>query len=51
MPKESPDRVAYFIGYKLVIAYIKNNPIDIEKLIYLTNSNKFLSRSRYKPNK
>jgi hypothetical protein len=51
MPTQSPDRVAYFIGYKLVSAYMKNNTNNIEQIIYLTNSIEFLAQSRYKPNK
>ena len=51
MPNESPDRVAFFIGYKLVNAHMKNNNNNIEEIIYLTNSTNFLAQSRYKPNK
>ena len=51
MPKEAPGRVAYFIGYRIVCDYMQNNKIDIESLIYLIDSNEFLKKSRYKPNK
>jgi hypothetical protein len=51
MPKEAPGRVAYFIGYKMVSEYMKNNKIDIEELMYLTDSRSFLQNSRYKPTK
>ena len=49
MPKEAPGRVAYFIGYKMVCYYMKNNKINIEELMYLNNSQEFLKRSKYKP--
>jgi len=51
MPKESPGRVAYFIGYRMVSEYMKNNKIDIEELMYLTDSKEFLQQSKYKPTK
>ena len=51
MPKEAPARVGYFIGYKIVRDYMKNNDVDIEEMIYLTDSKYFLSESKYKPNK
>ena len=49
MPQESPGRVAYYIGYKMVNEYMDNNEIDIEELMYLTDSRKFLQESKYKP--
>ncbi len=49
MPKESPGRIAYFIGYRMVSEYMQNNKITIEDLIYLTDSREFLQKSRYKP--
>ena len=49
MPQESPGRVAYYIGYKMVNEYMDNNKIDIEELMYLTDSRKFLQESKYKP--
>ena len=51
MPKEAPGRVAYFIGYRIVFAYMKNNSIDLESLMYLTDANDFLRKSKYKPSK
>jgi len=51
MPQESPGRVAYYIGYKMVNEYMDNNKIDIEQLMYLTDSRKFLQESKYKPTK
>ena len=51
MPNEAPARVAYFIGYKMVSEFMDNNKMDIEQLMYLTNSRQFLKRSKYKPTK
>ena len=51
MPKDAPDRVALFIGYKIVCDYIKNNKISIDELMPLTDSRKFLKKSKYKPTK
>ena len=51
MPNEAPGRVAFFIGYKMVSDYMKNNKIDIEELMYLTDSREFLHNSKYKPTK
>jgi len=51
MPKEAPGRVAYYIGCKMVSEYMENNEIDIEQLMYLTDSRKFLQQSKYKPTK
>ena len=51
MPAEAPGRVAYYIGYKMVNEYMDNNRIDVEELMYLTDSRKFLQQSKYKPTK
>ena len=51
MPDDAPARVAYFIGYKMVNEFMDNNKMDIEQLMYLTNSRQFLKRSKYKPTK
>ena len=51
MPKEAPARVAYYIGYKMVCEFMKNNKIELEELLYLTDSRQFLKESKYKPNK
>ena len=51
MPPQSPGRVAYYIGYKMVYEYMDNNEIDIEEIMYLTDSRKFLQQSKYKPTK
>ncbi|MEC7646299.1 MAG: hypothetical protein VX689_02300 [Bacteroidota bacterium] len=51
MPQEAPGRVAYYTGYKIVSEYMKNNKIDMHELMFLTDSRKFLRKSRYKPDK
>ena len=51
IPPEAPGRVAYYIGYKMVNEYMDNNEIDIEDMMKLTDSNQFLSKSKYKPKK
>jgi len=51
MPPQAPGRVAYYIGYKMVNEYMDNNEIDVEGLMYLTDSRKFLRQSKYKPTK
>ena len=51
MPPEAPGRVGYYIGYRMVSEYMKNNEIDIEDLMYLTDSREFLKQSKYKPTK
>ena len=51
MPPQAPGRLAYYIGYKIVNEYMDNNEIDVEQLMYLTDSRKFLQQSKYKPTK
>jgi len=51
MPPQAPGRVAYYIGYKMVNEYMDNNEIDVEELMYLADSRKFLQQSKYKPTK
>ena len=49
MPKDAPGRIGYYIGYKIVCDYMNNNNNNIEELMYLTDSQEFLRRSKYKP--
>ena len=49
IPGRAPGRLAYYIGYKMVNEYMDNNEIDVEELMYLTDSRKFLKQSKYKP--
>ena len=51
MPPEAPARVAYYIGYRMVSKYMNNNEIDIQDLMYLSDSREFLKHSKYKPTK
>ncbi len=50
MPRESPGRISYFIGYKIVSNYMRyNSDINIEKLMKETNAQLILKKSKYKP--
>ena len=51
MPPEAPGRVGYYIGYRMVNEYMRNNEINLEDLMCLTDSREFLKQSRYKPKK
>ena len=51
MPPQAPGRVAYYIGFKMVNEYMDNNEIEIEELMYMTDSRKLLKQSKYKPTK
>lgn len=51
MPVESPARVGYYIGYKMVSDYMHNNEVNIEDMMRLTDSRGFLRQSKYKPTK
>ena len=49
MPEDAPGRIGYYIGYRIVCDYMNNNNINIEDLMYLTDSQDFLRKSKYKP--
>ncbi len=50
MPKDSPGRIAYFVGWKIVNDYMKNNSnSSLQALMQNTNSQEILQQSRYKP--
>ena len=51
MPKEAPARLGYFIGYKIVNSYMKNNKVSINELMLENNYSKILNNSKYKPRK
>lgn len=52
MPKESPGRTGEFIGYKIVTAYMTNNPnISLEQLLLQEDAKLILNNSKYKPKK
>jgi uncharacterized protein YjaZ len=50
MPKESPGRIAYWMGWNIVKTYMNNKKnITIEQLMENTNPQEILQQSRYKP--
>lgn len=52
MPKESPGRIAYYIGYKIFKKYAeKNKHKSMIELVSENDENKILSESKYKPKK
>jgi hypothetical protein len=51
-PKESPGAIGQWLGWKIVEAYVKNNPaITPEQLMKEQDYKKILHDSRYKPEK
>ena len=52
MPDDSPGRTGIWLGWKIVTAFMKNNPdITIEQLMLNNNAKQILNSSRYKPKK
>ena len=50
MTQESPSRIAYYIGYKIVEKYMKNNnEVSIKELMFEKDFMKILTKSKYKP--
>lgn len=50
MTQESPSRIAYYIGYKIVEKYMKNNnEVSINELMFEEDFMKILTQSKYKP--
>ena len=49
MPKESPGRLGYFMGYKIIESYMKENNISLKELMKNTNSQEIFLKSRYIP--
>jgi len=50
MPKESPGRISYWMGWNIVEAYMnKNKNTTIEQLMENTNPQEVLRQSGYKP--
>ena len=47
--KESPGRIGYYIGYKIVNSYMNNMKIDYNQLMLFKDSREFLKKSQYKP--
>jgi hypothetical protein len=47
---ESPARLGIFIGWKIVINYLQNNPkVSLFELIQMKDSQRILQESAYKP--
>ena len=52
MPAEAPGRTANYIGYRMVDAYMRNNPeTTFEDLLKLNDAQEFLARSKYRPSR
>jgi hypothetical protein len=51
MNRESPSRIAYYIGYKIIESYMKNNDIPLQELVIENNCKELLKQSKYKPRK
>ena len=49
MPEESPGRLGYWIGYKIISSYMKNNQITIPQLLLNVESQRIFLESEYKP--
>ncbi len=49
-PEGSPGRAAHWLGYKIVLSYVKHNKIEnLNDLFNLTNGPEFLKQSNYRP--
>ncbi len=50
LPKESPGRVGVWLGYQIIIAYMKQHPdTSLSELMNLTDYQEMLKQSKYKP--
>ena len=50
MPPETPGRVANWMAYKIVSAYMKRNPnVQLKDLLQMLDGQKLLNASKYKP--
>ena len=50
MPEESPGRIGWWVGWKLVDSYMKSNPdVTINQLFLERDCKKILTLSGYKP--
>ncbi|MBE50795.1 MAG: hypothetical protein CMP51_03800 [Flavobacteriales bacterium] len=50
MPKESPARLAYWVGYRIIQSYVKNNDISMNDMLLDEDSQSILLNSKYLPN-
>jgi len=50
MPLESPGRVGVWVGYQIVVSYMKNRPdTSLAELMVGSDAQQFLKESKYKP--
>lgn len=50
LPDESPARVGVWVGYQIIISYMKQNPqTSLQQLMEMTDYNELLKQSKYKP--
>ena len=49
MPKESPARLGYWVGYKIIDSYMSNNNVSTQELMSNTNYQDILLKSKYRP--
>lgn len=50
LPEESPGKVGVWVGYQIIIAYMKNNPdTSLSDLMKLNDYQEILKQSKYKP--
>ena len=50
MTTESPSRIAYYVGYKIVKNYMqKNRDIKLKELMHESDFMSILNKSKYKP--
>lgn len=49
MPKESPGRLGYWVGYQIIDNYMRNNEISLSSLMQSIDAQEILLESKYKP--
>lgn len=50
LPQESPGRVGIWLGYQIIISYMKNHPnTSLAELMSLTDAQEVLKQAKYKP--
>ncbi len=50
LSNESPGKAGIWIGFQIVVAYVKQHPeVSLQELMYQTNYKKILQDSKYKP--
>ena len=48
---DSSPKTGVWLGYQIVFSYMKNNPIELSKMIHEMNAQELLMKSKYKPQK